>query len=238
MREGYTDSKFMTEYFVPMSVNGVYQGVVSRRCFYNRNGEIAFEQVFNQKGTIFIYQDKEYSFLEFIGLFWNKLNLSRYDTVLLDRPNHIQVESVFTYVKKARVATFLHSDHLYREKSLPGHPRPSYDYDVFYQYDDKIDDWLVSTHYHKRELENFLTFYGGGRVTVIPVAGLDTVNSAHDLKNNYTIKAASRYEKRKRLDLLIRAVVKAHQRDSRIQLDLYGSGMNLRSRIFSNLLHN
>lgn len=226
MRETYTDCKFMTEYAVPMTINGVYQGIIQRRCFHNRDGSIAFEQHLNQEKEYFLYQGQEYSFLEFMGLFFEQLQLTKEDTVLLDRPNNIQVQAVFTYVQNATIAVFLHSDHLYREKSLPNHPRPSYDYDIYYQYASRIDYWIVSTQSQKNELEKFLTFYGGGNIIQIPVAGIAQNTYTQNPRYPYSIMAASRFEKRKRIDLLIKSVVEAHKHLPKLELDLYGDGLS------------
>ena len=92
----------------------------------------------------------------------------------------------------------------------------------FFQYANYFDHIIVSTEAQKKELERDLSTVKP--ISVLPVGGLEGLQYA-DNRKPYSLMIAARFERRKRLDLAIDAVVALHEKIPEVTLDIYGQGM-------------
>ena len=96
------------------------------------------------------------------------------------------------------------------------------EYFLLFQYANYFDHIIVSTEAQKEELERDLST--DKPVSVLPVGGLNSLQYA-DNRKPYSLMIAARFERRKRLDLAIDAVVALHEKIPEVTLDIYGQGM-------------
>ncbi|MFR4032653.1 MAG: glycosyltransferase [Streptococcus sp.] len=96
------------------------------------------------------------------------------------------------------------------------------EYFLLFQYANYFDHIIVSTEAQKEELERDLST--DKPVSVLPVGGLESLQYS-DNRKPYSLMIAARFERRKRLDLAIDAVVALHEKIPEVTLDIYGQGM-------------
>mgnify|MGYP003168447694 FL=1 len=103
----------------------------------------------------------------------------------------------------------------------------NYEYYYWFKYSEAIDYFVVGTDEHKRSLEAFLKEYDCfvPHIAAIPPGAIP--EGKLKSKNNRrrgSIISASRLSPRKGIDILIKSVIKAHEINQTINLDIYGSG--------------
>ena len=226
--EFYTSGIIYADYYVTArSENGLYAKVV-RRTFYNNDGSVSFDQIFKGKAEQYIFPDgKICTKPQFIAEFVKKLNLSGDDIVFLDRGSESEfVQPLFQFGYKARFMTFFHSGHYFEKGEDPhwGHLYFNWAYFYWLKYTEKIDTMVVSTQEQKEELIEKLRDYRRSipNVEVIPVAGIERLWYPQKERKRCSLITVSRINMRKRIDWIIRSVIKAHQVNSDIFIDIYG----------------
>ena len=87
---------------------------------------------------------------------------------------------------------------------------------------------IVGTEEQKKELEKTLDHYGFAvpEIRVIPPMCLERLRYPDRPRRRKSIVCISRLHVRKKIEWTILAVVKAHQSDPEVTLDIYGSGVN------------
>ena len=86
------------------------------------------------------------------------------------------------------------------------------EYFLLFQYANYFDHIIVSTEAQKEELEQDLSTVKP--ISVLPVGGLERLQYS-DNRKPYSLMIAARFERRKRLDLAIDAVVALHEKNPR-----------------------
>ncbi|MCM1232516.1 MAG: glycosyltransferase [Butyrivibrio sp.] len=226
--EFYTDGIVYADYYVTAnSDRGLYAKTV-RRTFYNRDGSVAYDMIWKGREVQYLFPDGRIcTKSQFIAEFVKKLNLSEQDIVFLDRGSQSDfVQPLFQYGKKARLMTFFHSGHYYEKGEDPhlGHLYFNWAYLYWLKYTQKIDTMVVSTQEQKEELIKKLQEYRRcvPNVEVIPVAGIDRLRYPETERKKYSLITVSRINRRKRIDWIIKSVIKAHQKNPNIFIDIYG----------------
>lgn len=240
--EHYTTGLAYVDYFMTkMSVDGPY-AELSRRSFYSSEGEVVFDQIYREEKELYLFPDgRACTKPEFTAEFVKKLNLGEGDIVLLDRSAQFDfVQPLFMHGNKARFIAVFHSGHFF-EKGEDVHALYlNYEYYYWFKYAAMIDTMVVSTEEQKRELVEKLREFGcsAPKVEVIPAGGIDRLRYPDTVRKPYSLLSVSRMDPRKKIEWIIRSVIKAYERNPDISLDIYGRGEHEYTKHLQNLVAN
>lgn len=227
--EFYTDGISYSDYYVTAKSDNVSYAKRTRRTFYNKDGKAVYDLIWKGKEERYIFRDGRICTKpQLVAEFVKRLNLSEKDIVFLDRGSECDfVQPLFQFGKKARFMTFFHSGHYYEKGEDPhlGHLYFNWAYYYWLKYTQKIDTMVVSTQEQKEELIKKLREYDRSvpKVEVIPVAGIDRLRYPEMGRKKCSLISVSRINMRKKIDWIIRSVIKAHQKNPNISLDIYGN---------------
>ena len=216
-------------YVTAKSGDGLYAKLV-RRTFYNKNGFVAYDQIWKGDKERYIFPDgRTYTRLQFVAEFVKQLNLSEKDIIFLDYGTEYEffVQPLFQFGGKARIMMFFHSGHYFEKWEDPEHFLYFNHFYLYYlKYSNQIDTIVVSTQGQKEELIEKLKEYNCGvpNVEVIPVSGLDQLRYPQRERKRHSLITVSRIHPRKKIDWIIRSVIKAHEKNPNISIDIYGEG--------------
>lgn len=227
IKEYYSDRLLYTDYYVPVETTGGRKDVPVKRCFRKQDGTVAYDVIIHESGeeTYLFPNGERLTRYEFICRFIQQLNLSKEDTVIIDRPCYMDfVEPLFLHCNQAKIMIFLHSSHYAERGETDDFLYINNEYYYWFKYANLIDTMIVSTERQKRELIEKLREYGCHvpKVAVIPVSGLDRLQYPVTSRKPYSIMTASRLVPRKKIDWMIQSVVEAHKVNPMITLDIYG----------------
>lgn len=224
-RMAYSDS-FMTA----KSESGLYAKLV-RRTYYNPEGVVAYELIFEGEKEWYLFPNgRKCTKQQFVEEFITKLNLSENDCVILDRDAQFDfVPPLFQYGNKARIITVIHSEHYYEKIQDPvyGYLYLSSEYLYWFKYSRWINVMVVSTEEQKIELEKTFQKYNCviPDIRVIPAGGIEYLHYSQSNRKKYSILTVSRIVEWKKIDWIIKSVVKAHKINPNISIDIYGMGI-------------
>lgn len=228
--EYYTDRLVYTDFYSTVQKNGKLYAKRVRSSFVDKKGRKAYDCLYDIDGQeLYVYPDGiTYTKRQLLEQFIKMLSLSEKDIVIVDRPSFFDyVQPLWEYGNKARFVTFLHSGHYYKKGEDTNALYLNYEYYNWFKYSEKIDLILVSTEGQKRDLEEKLRLYQCKvpRIEVIPVSGLDKLRFPEKDRKRCSLLTVSRLQQRKKIDWLITSVIKAHEKNSDISLDIYGKGV-------------
>lgn len=226
--EVYTDQLAYADYFVTAeSERGLY-AKKTRRIYYNRDGSVAYEQIFEGEKFWYLFPDgRILTKSGFIAEFIKKLNLSERDTILVDRFAQFDyVQPLFQGKQAARVIAVMHAGHYFEPGESAYTVNFNQDYNYLMKYSGMMDAIVVSTKQQKEELAEKLLEYGCGvpEIRVIPAGGVDKLHYPEGERKPCSILSVSRIQIHKRIHWLIESVVRAHQVNENVSLDIYGNG--------------
>lgn len=214
-REWYGARKLVTEYFE--------KGILIRRSFHNQDGHIAFEEL--KQGATWLYRlgnEILVSQTEVMRRFLARLSLTREDTLLLDRAALIAfARPILELHSPAKLGFVFHSEHEFKNGGL------YYEYYYIFKYAERFDFFITATEAQKAVLETTLHKQGLNNATIyaLPVGHLDSLSYPDGQRKPLSLITASRLDPRKRLDLAIRAVALAHDKEPDLHFDIYGKGV-------------
>lgn len=214
-REWYGTRKLVTEYFE--------KGILIRRSFHNQDGHIAFEEL--KQGATWLYRlgnEILVSQTEVMRRFLARLSLTREDTLLLDRAALIAfARPILELHSPAKLGFVFHSEHEFKNGGL------YYEYYYIFKYAERFDFFITATEAQKAVLETTLHKQGLNNATIyaLPVGHLDSLSYPDGQRKPLSLITASRLDPRKRLDLAIRAVALAHDKEPDLHFDIYGKGV-------------
>lgn len=214
-REWYGTRKLVTEYFE--------KGILIRRSFHNQDGHIAFEEL--KQGATWLYRLENeilVSQTEVMRRFLARLSLTQEDTLLLDRAALIAfARPILELQSPAKLGFVFHSEHEFKNGEL------YYEYYYIFKYADRFDFFITATEAQKAVLETTLHKQGLNNATIyaLPVGHLDSLSYPDGQRKPLSLITASRLDPRKRLDLAIRAVALAHDKEPDLHFDIYGKGV-------------
>ena len=224
----YTDSLSYTELY--NWDNDSSDGLnPERRIFWNRQGQMVYEQCIYKDNVEYLFKNGEViDNVEFLERFVKALNLCENDICIMDRAGYLDyIQPLFENKAKSKLIAVLHSDHFYKIYEDESSLYMNYEYYYWFKYSEAIDYFVVGTDEHKRSLEAFLKEYDCfvPHIAAIPPGAIP--EGKLKSKNNRwqgSIISASRLSPRKGIDILIKSVIKAHEINQTINLDIYGSG--------------
>lgn len=216
---------YANSYVTAQSSQGAY-AKLARRTFYDLSGAVCFDQIFEDRKEWYIFPDGRcVSKQQLTVMFIQKLNLSEKDTVLVDRPSFFEfVQPLFQYGSRARIIPVLHSGHYYEKGEDPYGLYLNHEYHYWFRYSRKLYAMIVSTQEQKEDLIKKLQEYHCHvpDIKVIPAGGIDCLRRPEADRKPCSLITVSRIDQRKRIDWIIKSVVKAHQKNPDIFLDIYG----------------
>lgn len=214
-REWYGARKLVTEYFE--------KGILIRRSFHNQDGHIAFEEL--KQGATWLYRLENeilVSQTEVMRRFLARLSLTQEDTLLLDRAALIAfARPILELQSPAKLGFVFHSEHEFENGGL------YYEYYYIFKYAQRFDFFITATEAQKAVLETTFHKQGLDNATIyaLPVGHLDNLSYPDGQRKPLSLITASRLDPRKRLDLAIRAVALAHDKEPNLNFDIYGKGV-------------
>ena len=236
--EVYTDRLAYADYFATAeSDHGIF-AKRTRRVYYHSDGSVSYEQIFDGEKFHYLLPDgRILTKSGFIAEFIKKLNLSEEDTVLIDRFAQFDyVQPLFQERHGARMIAVMHAGHYFEKGESAYTVNFNQDYNYLMRYTGMIDCIVVSTQQQKEELAEKLREYGRSvpEIRVILAGGADKLRYPDGERKPYSILSVSRIQGHKRIHWIIQSVIRAHQINEKIALDIYGSG----SQDYMNALKN
>ncbi len=228
--ETYMEDSCYIEYYVTAKSGARSYAKLVRRTFYNHDGSVAFDQILEEKKERYLFPDgRRLSKPQLLGEFVKKLKLKKRDTVILDRSAQFDfVQPLFQFGKNARFISVFHSGHYFEQGEDTHRLYLNYEYYYWFKNSKQIDVMVVSTEEQKTELMEKLREHECSipRIEVIPAGGINCLRYPETERRPYSLVSVSRLDKRKKIDWIIKSVIKAHQVNSKISLDIYGRGNN------------
>ena len=220
----YSNGRVYSDFFITASRdNGSLYAKKVKRVFYKKNGEVCLEQIDN---NYIMNNGKIIDCYEIIDLYLDLLNLNENDSIIMDRAYNLEFNDII-FGKKlpCKKICVIHSGHYFEPNQSMYALYLSYEYYYWFKYSKYIDSFVVSTESQKKDLMCVLNKYDYSipNIEVIPVGAIDNLRVSNDRKQN-SILTASRIVRGKRIDLIVRAVIEAHKKNSNISLDIYGKG--------------
>lgn len=221
-KDYYTYTKLFSEYYAPLD----NQSRLYQRHFFNEDGSLAYEEICQDKQSIFRFTDHICFGKEaLIAYMLEKLELTSQDMILLDRATGIG-QAVFTHKGRAKLVVVIHAEH-YNVKGTD-------DYNVlwnnYYEYQftnaEQVDAFITSTEKQKEVLQQQFQNYANQAPAIyaIPVGSLETLRIPKQSRKAYSLMTSSRLASEKHIDWLVSAVIKAHKTIPELIFDIYGEG--------------
>ena len=217
-----TDQRDMT---LTMSVEEMKQGLNLHSTPIERDQEVIFPEE-NGISLVFHRNTLKSNYVDYVDYYvaghllrrehYGTLQLSATEHILVNRLERLPFTQTLLKMKgEATLSCVLHSIHHWGDCI-------NSEYFLLFQYANYFDHIIVSTEAQKKELERDLST--DKPISVLPVGGLEGLQYA-DNRKPYSLMIAARFERRKRLDLAIDAVVALHEKIPEVTLDIYGQGM-------------
>lgn len=223
-KDFYSGGIIYSDFFVTAeNEDGSLYAKTVKRTFYNEDGEICFEQIGD---NCFLCNGKMLNQYDLLDLFFDSLDLNDKDVLLLDRAYDLKFNDViFEKRLLCKKICVIHSGHYFEDGQSESSIYLNFEYYYWFKYSKYIDSFIVSTENQKIDLINVLSDYKYDipKIKVIPVGAVESLCISNGRKPN-SIITASRLVNEKRIDLVIRAVIEAHNSNNQITLDIYGKG--------------
>ena len=230
----YSDCLYLSVFYEAVKLSNGYAANPNRRVFYNKDGSIAFSQIVSHddkkisERTITIFSDgSRYKDEEMFDLFIEKLNLTKKDIVLLDRPISIfPTKSIFLRHDKTNIVAYVHSEHYFTKGNSVEGIRLNREYWYWAKHSKYIDYIVTST---KEQKDSFIDYLKRHNLFVpkfkdIPIFGIDELRYPTEPRKRKSVVCISRLFNIKKIEWTIQSVIKAHEFDDEITLDIYGTG--------------
>ena len=173
--EHYTDHMAYADYYVTAEGERGLYAKRTRRVYCHGNGAVAYEQIFEGERSWYLFPDGGVlTKSELIAEFVKGLQLSRDDTVLIDRFAQLDyVQPLFQEKGQARMVAVMHAGHYFEKGESRYTVNFNQDYNYLFKYSGMLDTIVVSTGQQKEDLEGKLGQYHCGipRIVVIPAGG-------------------------------------------------------------------
>ncbi|MCK1977468.1 accessory Sec system glycosyltransferase GtfA [Jeotgalicoccus huakuii] len=220
-RDYYSYTKILSEYFVPENNTAK----LYKRCFFNKNGSIAYREFISNNNSIFVFKDSIfYSKAAFVGYFLKCLSLKDNDILIIDRNAKIGQEIVKNK-GDAKVGVVIHAEHYNHTYTTEDYILWNNYYEYVFSNVDLFDFFITATEGQSKVLNNqFKKYYNySPRIFTIPVGNLKSIKYSEERKP-YSIITASRLATEKHVDWLIKAVIEAKKVLPELTFDIYGEG--------------
>lgn len=224
--ECYSDRLLYTDYYSGIEER---ENILVKRSFRREDGTVAYDMIFDSDGQQrYLFPNGEnLSSEEFLGKFIRELALTEDDIVFIDRPGYMEyVQALFQYGNRAKIVTFLHSNHYAEINEASDFVYLNYEYYYWFRYSEYIHTMIVSTEAQKKDLIQRLQQYGCKvpNVVAIPINGIERLYYPEKERKACSLVTVSRIAPVKKVEWIVQSVAKAHDLFPDITLDIYGKG--------------
>lgn len=227
-RDYYADVLYTSEFYMTVEKKSGKEAELKERIFYTRDGSMSYIQNFIADKEYNIFPDGNcYNAAELFSLFIERLNLTKKDFVIIDRPRRIfPTRALFECYKKTNIVAVVHSEHFFEKGVSVEGWYLNAEYWYWCKYSKYIHTMIVGTEEQKNSLKDILEKYGWNipEIRVIPPVCIDKIQFPALEREKKSLICVSRLNGRKKIDWTIGAVIKAHKYDPEISLDIYGRG--------------
>lgn len=227
-KEVYTDALLYTDYFITAKSEKELYAKCVRRTFYTANGVAAYDILFDGNKQYFLFPDGRCcTYTQFLELFIQRLHFTEQDRIIIDRCAMLNfVQPLFENSQKAKKIVVFHSGHYFERNQSNFALYLNYEYYYIFMHMDEIHTIIVSTEQQKAELIDTILRYNCSmpQIEVIPAGALDALTYTELSRRPFSLISVSRLDQNKRVDWLIKSVIKAHEVSPKITLDVYGTG--------------
>lgn len=162
---------------------------------------------------------RRHFFSEMLRLFSDK------STFILDRGEKSEAALMDGNIGNAKLVGVVHADHL-SNRDEPDDPLWNNYYEYELSHLNRLQALVVATQLQKQDL--LIDFpYSGNKIWRIPVGGVpDDIEFVHQKEFGKPLRliTMSRLASEKHIDLVVKAVVKLHNKGQAVTLDIYGGG--------------
>lgn len=224
----YADTMYASVFYEIVTTDKGRECIVKERCLYNRDGSVALTMLLRGKEALNILPDgSAYNSAQLFGLFVDRLGLTKRDVVILDRPVGLfPTKQLLQHHDRTNLVAVFHSEHFFQKGLSVSGEFLSYEYWYWFKYAKYIQTMIVSTEEQKIALEASLCASGFAvpEIKAIPVMWLDRIRRPAAARRRKSVVCVARLDVRKRIQWTIQTIIKAHELDPEITLDIYGTG--------------
>lgn len=220
-------------YFDRLAYSEIYDnnGNIEKTIYFDSVGKIIFDNILVNGKSIYTFANgKRIDYLGFIEEFIKSLRLTDKDICIMDRTGSMPyTRALFENHNGAKLIGVLHSCHYFEPFENAGSVTFNYEYYYWFKYSREIDTFVVGTLSQKTDLIKKLKEHDVfvPNIAVIPPGYTETddLNCVDEFqRKRNSIISVSRLTKQKGVDILVKSVIKAHEFNHDITLDLYGDG--------------
>lgn len=224
VRDFYRSSKFYSEYFAPFEDDSK----LYKRVFYNKDLSIAFtEYVQSRTESTYYFEDgkKVYSKQEFIEVFIKNLKLKKDDVIIIDRDGNF-VQPILKFKGESKVGAIIHQEHYLNNYITEDYIQWNNIVQYQLSHANLLDFIITSTNAQKDILQKQLKKYFNydTRVVSISAGNITELKYPEKERRKNSFVTVSRLSNDKKIDWIIKAVVKAKKQIPDIVFDIYGHG--------------
>ena len=225
-KDYYTYCRIYSEYYAPFDKKAhLYQ-----RRFFNENGTVAYEEIIDNEVVMYQFPDRLICSKEgLVGYMVSKLNLTRRDTIIIDRNREIG-QAVMQNASPARIGIVIHADHFNEASTDEEHILWNNFYEYAFSQHKHVKFYVTSTDAQNKLLKKQFKKYMGisPRIVTVPAGGLDELKKP-EKRRKHAMITASRLADEKHVDWLIEAAAAARKYIPDVSLDIYGKGKEERT---------
>ncbi|KHD45394.1 glycosyltransferase [Streptococcus hongkongensis] len=228
-RDFYTNRKLFSKYYHPKLINNTLSASTYKVNFYNREGQIVFEENLASENPYYIFanQTKRLTKFDLVEEFVTNLKLSKHDTLIMDRSADMSFAQVLMKHKgPAKLVAMIHSEHFFPKNYDPSYLYLNYEYYYIIRNAHLIDYFVTSTELQKINFAETVINETGVTPTikVIPVGSVEIKESLNRQRQPFSMMTASRLYLGKRVDLLVSAAILAKKEIPQLEFSIYGRG--------------
>ena len=221
-KDYFTYCRIFSEYYGPL--DGVAH-LYARR-FFNEDGTTAYEEIIDGKSVMYRFPNRIlYSKEALVGYLVEKLQLSKEDTVIIDRATNIG-QAILQNAKPAKIGIVVHADHFSEPNTNDEYILWNNYYEYAFGMHSHIDFYICSTEVQSELLSHqFVKYHGvAPKIVTIPVGSTSELIYPKEKRKKHSLITASRLASEKHIDWLIEATVLVHEQIPDVSLDIYGQG--------------
>ncbi len=225
----YADVMYASIFYETKTTDQGRFAAAKGRCFYNRDGSVALTQLLWENEELNILPDGSvYNRDQLFELFVERLELTKRDVVILDKAaaEWFPAKPLLSRCDKTSIIAVVHSEHFYQKGLSVNSEYLNYEYWYWFKYSKYIQTMVVSTEEQNAALEETLREFGfaAPEIKTIPVVWLDRIRRPEAERKRKSVVCVARLNERKKIEWTIHTIIKAHDLDPEITLDIYGMG--------------
>ena len=236
----YADVMYASLFYETKTTDQGRFAAAKGRCFYNRDGSVALTQMLRENEELNILPDGSvYNRDQLFALFVDRLELTKRDVVILDiTTESLPSKPLLSRYDKTNILAVIHSEHFYQKGLSVNGEYLNYEYWYWFKYSKYIQTMVVSTEEQNAALGETLRELGfaAPEIKTIPVVWLDRIRRPEAERKRKSVVCVARLNERKKIEWTIHTIIKAHDLDPEITLDIYGMGTAKYTQYLENLI--